>query len=198
MESLIKKIIVFSILSLFTLNLALLDVEAVTLDPNSGEMNANGTSEITLRANPINGEVTVKVDLDFVNATVLSLNTDAAEFGLGSLPECSNGEKFDDNSVCFTITSTQAIPNNAVIAIVTVRWGAAGTATVTATDGNIYRFDEDRIDSGLKATYTLGDFPNTPLFDGNNEGILLFTLGLTLLFTGFYLRSQANKNERSY
>lgn len=190
----------FSII-LFSFLLPLLfsgNVYAVTLSPNSGTRQANATDTISIYANPLNGEDLVRLDLTFVNATVLDFdpNFDVFEAAVG--PECSNAQTFDSTHVCVSLISAQAIPNNALIGTVSVRWGTSGTATVTAGLNNLYRLEPDnRIDSGLKATYTLGSIPATPLLETKQQEYLFIATGALMLIIGLYLRRQATKNETS-
>lgn len=198
MKTIICKLTLFCGLFIFSLSLFLLNVKAVTLSPNSGTRQANGTETITLIANPINGETLVKLDLTFANATVLDFDPNSSVFSLGAFPECTNGQTYSATQVCASLASPQAIPNGAVIGTVSVKWGASGTATVTAGTGNLYRLTQDRIDSGLKATYSLGSIPATPLLETKPQEVFLIVTGSFLLLSGIYLSKQASKHERGH
>lgn len=198
---LMKKItdifLLFLVSTVLTFSMLVEPARAVTLNPNSGTKQANATDTITLIANPLNGETLVKLDLTFANITVTGFTANTAIFASGAFPECDNGQTYKANQVCTSLASSQAIPSGATIGTVNVTWGTAGTATVTAGTGNLYRLTSDRIDSGLKATYTIGSIPATPLLETKQQELLIIVAGVVLLLSGIYLSKQASKNERS-
>jgi len=174
-------------------------IQAITVSPSSGSKQTNTTATLSLYANPVAGEDTVKIDLAFTNITVLGFSAASLPFVFG---ECTGGAQYTSSHVCVTLAQDSGdFTSNQLLGTVSVRWGSVGTASIVATDNNVYvgsaSVDGLRINAGTKATYTIGTLPATPLIEKTVDKYLLIGSGLALISIGLYLKKKTEKQTTS-
>jgi|GEM_PF-3241136 len=180
------------IVSVF-LFLGALPVNAVILEPSSGNKSPNTEENIRIVASPFTAtDVIARIQLRFDNATVLDFNS-----GMNKIGTCYPSNATDNaTNVCVDLTNlgSDYIQNGDELGVVRVRWGSSGTATVTRLEGNGYYNGEVLNEQlGVAGVYVIGEIPPTALeFD---DTTILSILGLALIFIGAVLRIYINDSK---
>lgn len=172
-----------------------LAVSAITLDPSSGNRQANTESVITIRPNALTGEQSIQLRMQVTNAQIISFSVDDR---FVAIAQCAGNVPYTSTQICADMASTTPI-NNAtdVIGTMRVRWGNVGTSTISTISGNAYFTTTDRPDVGIKGTYTIGNIPNTPLISAETDKYLLMAAGFGLIVFGAYLRKNSQLSAKN-
>jgi len=175
------------------------NVNALTLNPSSGNMGRGTTSTINIYANPGTvSDVIATMRLAFNNATILSF-TKGTSFDT-ALGVCAGGATDNGTNLCIDVAKLSGtITNNELIGTMSVRWGNTdGTATIVKQTGNgYYNGTVFTSNVGTAGTYTVGEIPRTPLEININSEIIVAFSGLTIMFAGIYLFQFLSNEKRT-
>ncbi|HOY46214.1 MAG TPA: hypothetical protein PKU95_01115 [Candidatus Dojkabacteria bacterium] len=184
---------IFLIIVSVFLFLGVFPVEAVLLDPATGNKSANAEENIRIIASPFTStDVVARLNLRFDNATVLDFNSSFNQFGT-----CyPSGATDNATNVCVDLTKLGGsyIQNGEELGVVRVRWGSSGTATITRLEGTGYYNNVVLNEQlGVAGSYVIGEIPPTALeFD---DTTIISILGLALIFIGAGLRIYINDSK---
>lgn len=113
-------------------------VEAITLTPNSGGLNANTSSQIDIVAQPpstINAN-SVTLRLSVTNATVTAVELNSSL--LVKIAECAGNVLYTAKTICMTLGKNTAFTSGEKLGTITLDLGSA-TTKITAEDGSFYK-----------------------------------------------------------
>ncbi len=185
-----------AIILIALLSINVTQISAVSLNPSGGNKNQGALETIKIIANPASTtDVVVRLNLHFENATVVDFTSTLNAFGT-CFP---SGSTFTSTDVCVDLAklSGSYIQNNEEIGSVRVRWGNAGTATITKMSGTGYYNTTTLAESlGVAGTYVVGYVPNTALELPIDSRIVIILIGLASIYAGINLKNIKNrKNE---
>jgi len=178
--------------------------------PSSGNVQKNGTTSISIYAQPPGtGNIVASLRVAFTNATITGF---AAANGLSPLGSCSNGNSFVDNYLCVDVGHPIGLgigyyATGDLIGVVTVQWANInGIATAVKSDTDAahyaglsayYNGSTYTASLGTAGTYNIGTIPSTPLFVDVVPEITLAAAGLAVIFIGIYLYQRTTDEKHS-
>lgn len=164
-------------------------VNAVYVSPSTGNKLIGGEETIKVYASPVStGDTVVRLKLNLQNATVLDFTTALLPFGT-----CyPSGSTDNSTDVCVDLVKTSGDPFNQgdELGSIRVKWGSAGTATITRLSGNGYYNGVTLTEqTGVAGTYVVGNIPSTSLELPIDSRIVLIAFGAITIFFAFYLKN---------
>lgn len=149
-----KKIALFSILIFAIFSVS---VQALTLDPSSGNKNLGDVISIDLIAKPNGtGQNAVRIRLHVDGGEVQDFTPITDPKWLGTISECSNNQTFDAQDLCLSMAKTSTIETGEKLGTMQVK--ANNTRSLTISKGNENGYTDGfnfTPDTGIAATFTV-------------------------------------------
>ncbi len=173
---------------------------AVSASPASGTVARNNSFTVNLTATPPAGSNAVQLRLTIVGATITGYSRPATNW-IG-ISICGNGQDYDATHICVDLAKTSGnITSGESLGTITLLAGSSGTITITKDSGNAYSVGgTPQANTGVAATFTIGDttnLPNTAIkLEGNDLIILgaIMIIGAALGWIGYEIYKMKHAN----
>lgn len=175
--------LLLGLITIFSFLLPTLNLRAIELS-GSSVFEDNKSYTIELKALPKTGENAVKLNIVITGAQIEDYFLYNETDWLSIIPECSNGKRFSNNSICLTLIKSEELSKTDSLGFLTIKITDISNLSIYKINGTEYsdgvniREDLGELVSDSYKVQTSKELANSPIYGSQDPIVFYLIIGL--------------------